>query len=70
MPMLEVMMTGLDEVSSDAKQGFANEVAAAFHEVLGTPRARIQLVLRDIAPGDCADVLLALPTEGPSQSKT
>jgi phenylpyruvate tautomerase PptA (4-oxalocrotonate tautomerase family) len=59
MPLLEVTMTGLDGVSQDSKHDFANAVAAIFREILGTPRERVQLVLRDVRAIDCADALLA-----------
>ena len=66
MPMLEVIMTGLDDVSSDAKREFAAEVAEVLLEVMGTPRSRIQLVLRDVAEGDCADGLFGETGDGPA----
>jgi len=70
MPMLEVMLTELHAVSNDAKRAFADDVAEVLHDVLGTPRERVQLLLRDISPNDCGDTLLVSTREQGKQGKT
>lgn len=57
MPMLEVVYADEQPLDTERKVLFAREAESIFHEVLGTPPGRAQLIFQYVAPENTINVL-------------
>jgi phenylpyruvate tautomerase PptA (4-oxalocrotonate tautomerase family) len=63
MPIVEVLYTRPEPLDVAQRKAFARDVVQVFNEVLGTPPARLQLVIRHLRPDEGTE-LLSLPDDG------